>query len=286
VAEHWNGTDWHAAALPAGLQGWLAAASAVSPTDIWAVSVYNGYALHWDGSRWSVAKRWKETANPAALTGVTAVSRDDVWVFGGNIPGVTPPVGLGTWHFNGKAWTRVGGQGRNIAEASALSASDIWGIGGYHDAYPQVDHYDGTAWRPVPLPAALGTPHYILAVSPHEVWLATENNITYPAHPMLIRWNGSAWHRVAIPAPVASMLGTISTDGHGGIWVEAQSTDRTQAWLLHRSASGTWTKNTLRPASLAEALAPLPGTTSMWAVGAYFSAGHGTAAIWARGPVG
>ncbi|HEX9516360.1 MAG TPA: hypothetical protein VF940_09330 [Streptosporangiaceae bacterium] len=53
-------------------------------------------AVHWDGSRWRVARRFKETSYPAALTGVTAISRTDVWVFGGVITGVTPLVGFGT----------------------------------------------------------------------------------------------------------------------------------------------------------------------------------------------
>jgi hypothetical protein len=101
-----------------------------------------------------------------------------------------------------------------------------------------------------------------------------------------MRWNGSTWRRVALDTPVASMLGPISADGHGGIWIEAQSTERTQAWLLHRSASGAWTRNTLRSASLVGDIARLPGTTSMWGVGAYFNTGGGTAAIWAHGPVG
>ncbi len=96
VAERWNGRRWRAAALPPGFHGWIAAASASSPANIWAVSVYNGYVLHWDGSRWRVAKRFKETSYPSALTGVTAISRTDVWVFGGVITRVMPLVGFGT----------------------------------------------------------------------------------------------------------------------------------------------------------------------------------------------
>ena len=79
---------------------------------------------------------------------------------------------------------------------------------------------------------------YILAVSPHEVWLAGENYTTPQAHPVLMRWNGSRGRRVALDVPVASMLGPISADGHGGIWIDAQNTDRTQPWLLHRSPRG------------------------------------------------
>src|SRR5216683_6420496 len=99
--------------------------------------------------------------------------------------------------------------------------------------------------RAVPFPASLVNPRYILAVSPHQVWLAGENSTGPQARPVLIRWNGSTWRRVALDVPVATVLGSISADGHGGIWIEAQNTARTQPLLLHRSAAGVWTRNAL-----------------------------------------
>jgi hypothetical protein len=85
----------------------------------------------------------------------------------------------------------------------------------------------------------------------------------------------------------AVVLGPISADGHGGIWVGAQDTIRIRPLLLHRSASGAWTVSTLRPRSIVGPLALLPGTTSMWGVGMYAATGGGdTAAIWAYGRVG
>jgi hypothetical protein len=121
VAEHWNGRRWRPAALPSGLTDAITAASAPAANDIWAVSGLGGYVLHYNGSAWSVARRW----NPSIfqeLTGVTAFSRTDVWVFG--------PGGVGTWHLHGRTWTRAtSGASREVATASALSPRNIWALG-------------------------------------------------------------------------------------------------------------------------------------------------------------
>src|SRR5262245_29694437 len=78
VAERWNGSTMTASALPAGLTGFISDASAPSATDIWAASEYGGYVVHWDGARWRLAMRWRG----GIITGLTAVSANDVWVFG------------------------------------------------------------------------------------------------------------------------------------------------------------------------------------------------------------
>src|SRR5215472_14103243 len=122
VAEHWNGTAWSSSALPAAVtssaQSSIEASSASSPTDIWTVTQFGGFVLHWNGA-WSVAT---QIPGSGQLTGVTAISSTNVWVFGsGGFTG-----GLGTWHYNGSTWTQQTGNAAGIASASALSASNIW----------------------------------------------------------------------------------------------------------------------------------------------------------------
>ena len=86
VAEHWNGSGWQSSTLPPGLTSTIYAASAASPSDVWAVTRFGGDLLHWDGSTWSVAKAL--TGN-GELTGVTAFGPADgasgnavVWAYG------------------------------------------------------------------------------------------------------------------------------------------------------------------------------------------------------------
>jgi len=58
--------------------------------------------LHWNGVRWTVPLRLKQSGYHADFTGVTALSPSNVWVFGGEQNGLTDLVGFGTWHFNGR----------------------------------------------------------------------------------------------------------------------------------------------------------------------------------------
>ena len=140
VALQWNGQSWRSWPLPAGLRDFIGDASASSATDIWAVSYAGGYVLHWDGHRWLVAKRWR---HHAVLSGVTALSPADVWTFGTTADGIP---GLGTWHFDGRSWSRPGGIAQDIYRASAVTPDDIWAVaatrqGGF------IEHYDGRSWQ-------------------------------------------------------------------------------------------------------------------------------------------
>src|SRR5215472_3944527 len=85
----WNGRRWRQALIPAGV-GPLSffAVAAAGRSDAWAVSDFGGYVLRWNGGRWVIAKRFRSVNPPGAvvrgrLTGVTILSRTDVWVFGG-----------------------------------------------------------------------------------------------------------------------------------------------------------------------------------------------------------
>jgi hypothetical protein len=284
VAEHWNGKTWSRSALPSGLHGWISAASAPSASDIWALSSLNGYVLHWNGSSWSVAKRWTQTSPySSAFTGITAFSATNVWVFGGVVNGLTPLVGFGTWHYNGKTWTKVTGQGRNVVQASAVSASDMWGIGGYLTAYNQVDRYNGHKWQAVSVPSYMTDyERYVLAQSASSVWVDGENTSTATGQPELMHWNGKGWAHVSTDAPAGSLLDAIASDGQGGINILANSTDSTQCWVLHRSSSGTWTRTELTKDAEIDGLVQIPRTKSSWSAGTLFGADT-KAVIWADG---
>jgi len=283
VAEHWNGKAWSASALPSGLKGWIWAASAPSASEIWAVSEWNGYVLHWNGSRWSVARRWSQGSGyPSAFTGITAFSATNVWVFGGVANTLTPLVGFGTWHYNGKTWTKVTGQGRDIIQASAVSASDMWGIGGYLESVNQVSRYNGSTWQAVSVPSYMfDGERYVFAQSKTSVWVAGKDTTT--GQPELMRWNGKSWTHVSTDAPAGSQLDAIAGDGRGGINIVASSTSSTRGWILHRSSSGTWTRTELTTDAEVDNLVLVPRTTSSWAAGTWYDGTHAKAAIWADG---
>jgi hypothetical protein len=277
VAEHWNGRSWRAAALPSGLTEAISAASAPAANDIWAVSGLGGYVLHYNGSAWSVARRW----HPAIfeeITGVTALSPTDVWLFGpaGGWPGV------GTWHLHGRTWTRVTtGASREVETASALSPRDIWALGDCGGPCFHVLHYNGTAWRRVTSPALNGVQFAdILALSPADVWASGTLPSSGRVASVLLHRTGTVWSRVTIPWQV--ITGGLAPDGRGGVWLIATGLPGGRSWAAHLSRAGRWHRYLLSGSSFAvSSLALVPGGSSMWGAGAVPTRIGANAAIWA-----
>lgn len=278
VAARWNNGTWRAARLPAGLLGTLGAVSADSAKDAWTVSVFTGYALHWNGTKWSVARKWPEPGPlPRELTGVTALSPANVWVFGG--PGADP--GLGTWHFNGHSWQHITSAPANgIVKASALSATNMWAIGSASSPQDSIVHYTGT-WHKVSATALSGLQFSaISAVSAHDVW-AVGTLQTNGFRPRLVHMTSRGWTRMNLPWFVDPI--DVAPDGSGGLWITASN--NTAMFAIHRSATGRWSRITIGPNSELIRIALIPGTTSLWGAGAVKTTTGVNAAVWAHGRV-
>lgn len=278
VAEHWNGTKWTSRALPSGLTSEIAAASAVSAHSVWAVTEVGGDILHWNGSTWSVAD--DIPGSDLLATGITAVSDSDVWVFG--FSGAGP--GLGTWHYNGQTWTQVTGSAVGLETASAVSASNIWAIGSSSEgpAGDILTHYAGSTWQTVTAPALTGLEFSdIVALSSTDVWAAAVSlSGGHVSDPQLVHFDGSQWTSVKVPYAGLS-LGDLAPDGQGGFWLTAFAGSKN--WAVHLTAGGQWSRSSIASRTL-DALALVPGTTSLWAVGSVATATPASnARIWANG---
>jgi hypothetical protein len=275
VAERWNGTTWQRSPLPPGLSSEIFAASAVSASDVWAVTEAGGDILHWDGARWSVARH---VPGPGAFTGIAALGGRDVWAFGG--PGAGP--GLGAWHYDGRAWTRVPGAAGRVLTPSAVSATDIWATGSASSEGDVILHYDGSGWRRVTAPALAGLGFgEILAQPGTGVWATA---VTGGGGQRLVHFGGGRWSTTVLPWPDAS-LGFLAPDGRGGLWLDLYGAAG-QAWVSHRSARGRWSRTALPAGSVMAQLAPAPGGTSLWAVGGIRTKAGSDAGIWSFGPGG
>jgi len=276
----WRNGRWRAASLPSGLTGWLGAISADSAKDAWAVSLQNGFALHWNGTKWSVARRWPEPKNglPRELTGVTALSPSNVWVFGG--PGAFP--GVGTWHFNGHSWAHVtSAPGNGIVQASALSAKNIWAIGSATAPEDSIAHFTGR-WHTVHAAALTGLQFTsIAAVRSNDVW-AVGTLQANGRQPRLVHMTRGRWSRTSLPWPVDPT--GLAPDGRGGLWIAALGASGSLA--IHRSANGTWSRRTIGPNAAMLRIALIPGTTSLWGAGSVKSTSGVSAAVFAHGRVG
>jgi hypothetical protein len=280
VALRWNGARWRSWPLPAGLNGFVGDASAPSSRDIWAVSYATGYVLHWNGTRWQVAKRWQRHS---VLTGVTAVSPADVWVFGTTTAGAR---GMGTWHYDGRSWARISGPAKAIYRASAVSRRDIWAVAATGRGGSLL-HYDGHAWRRVDATRALAGASLddVLAVSRHDIWVV--GNLTArrgEGRLLIAHFDGHRWTR-KLTARRAD-TGRLAPDGSGGVWITADNTgSRADALIGHLSRRGrlTWATLDHGLGSGVSDIAVGRGTSRVWLSGGFLTRTGGSAAIWSRG---
>jgi hypothetical protein len=279
TAERWTGKRWQPWTLPSGLSGFITAAAASSPSNVWAIG--DGYALRWDGTRWTVAKTWSQAGQ---ATSVAVISPTNVWVFGSSsFSGVT---GLGAWHFTGRTWIRATGLAAAIYRVSAISRHDIWAVtvsprGG------SVVQYNGHSWARVPAAdAALAKTQLddVLAVSRGNIWVSGVTPVSgTDGHLVLAHWNGQRWTRFVSPWPVQQPE-RFATDGVHGVWIPAVTGGATPAtWILHLSSAGTWSRTQIAVgwshAGVGD-LALVPGTTTLWGSGGLLTTTGGDAAIW------
>jgi hypothetical protein len=280
--EHWNGHRWSNSRLPAGVHGSVEVLSASSRNNVWAFGApFNcagpAFALRFNGSRWSVMKRWPGLCT---VVGAAVNSPRDVWLFS-NTNGAVK-------HFNGSRWRSV-----SVApfvkwfdSARALPGGQIWALantGGSEEAVtgtPQPG--GGYTWSTTQLTGfsaggsgddALTT---IVPVSSNNVWALGGGLHVVNGHnhwfPLVAHWTGDAWHRVRVTGAFTLQGDAATTDGHGGLWV-------TTGWdstgipphLMH-FVNGTFT-----PVHLPRhnglyvgvfGLAKIPGVNSVWGVGA------------------
>jgi hypothetical protein len=217
LIEHWNGSAWSRVSGPAAepADSTLAGVAAISSTDAWAVGEQiNPTSLqssplfeHWNGNAWSVVAG-PALGQDARLTGVSAVSANDVWAVG--------RIGEAalTEHWNGTNWSRVAvapPRGESSFHAVAATASnDVWAVG-IQGVSTLVEHWNGSAWSVVASPNGSNTVNTLTAVSvlgANDVWavgLSTSLgvfSVTVTEH-----WDGASWS--VVPSPnVAGASGT------------------------------------------------------------------------------
>lgn len=200
--------------------------SATGPRNVWTggsectggppgTGVTAAYVARYDGHTW-ITRKW----NTSAFCGgaLVTTSRTNGWLLGNNQ----------ALHFTGKRWQKVTiGLGQPTA-ATAVSAKDIWTVGGRFNASHLsrskvfFTHYNGRRWRAVPLPAirlpknGYLYPYDIDAAAADSIWAVAT---IYPAaaHSFLLHFNGTKWKAIPLPATPQQLLRVVP-DGSGGAW--------------------------------------------------------------------
>jgi hypothetical protein len=195
LIEHWDGTQWSIVPNPASSQTGtrLAAITALSATDVWAVGEQNAgtstqvpFTEHWDGTSWTVVPA-PPAAAPSRFIAVSADSPSDAWAVGSQLePGTTNAATSLVEHWNGTEWSVVTGlpdlSSSELLAVYAASPSDVWApvYGLRTDSDLGTDeflHWDGSSWTTVPVPG----PHEygvddeytgITGTGPDNIWAA------------------------------------------------------------------------------------------------------------------
>ena len=253
LIEHWDGKQWRVVPSPNGPngKGVLDTLAAISGHDIWAAGSFPDtksksglfYPLleHWDGTGWRVVSL-EGSSTPTGTAGffkaMSVLASNDVWAVGtGRNANEQRSHGL-IEHWNGNQWTSVAAPpNSSILEGiSALSAHDIWVIGGDTNGHPLIAQWDGQRWITRDVPASLAKQVTNLpglsAISNEDIWAAGSiHGSDQVNHLLILHWNGKAWQQISPPAlqesynlPGGSASG-IAVDGEHHVWVVGAQQD-------------------------------------------------------------
>ena len=176
----------------------LLAASASSPTDIWAVGQST---IHFDGTKWTAfpAPQIKGD-NTSELNGVIDISPTEAWAAGIiNISEPNPGQVIEQW--NGTEWSVYPGPTFNpgddpsIYGMTAVSANDIWAVGSLlvqsESLEALFEHWDGSSWTAA-TGAFYGFPSAVSADASNDIWLVGCGNFSE-------HYDGTNWTLVRAP---------------------------------------------------------------------------------------
>jgi hypothetical protein len=253
--EHWNGLRWNdiPAAPNGGRPDAFNSVATASALDVWAVGYSAGVAgleeatliEHWNGRAWMVVA----SPNPGTvwnqLDSVVALSANDVWAVG-YYKHYSTPARVLVEHWDGKNWSVVDapnpGSGWNeLASLSAVSASDLWGVGWIQDDGPRqplVEHWNGVAWTRITINArSVQELRAVAAVSPTEVWASGPMGGAQEFE----RWDGTRWKSIPGPTPGQGVeIWGISASASDDAWVAGGGIGRGYQPLLEHWDGTSW----------------------------------------------
>jgi hypothetical protein len=195
----------------------LFAASASSPSDIWAVGES---AIHYDGAKWTAfSVPMLQGNNVNFLVGVADISSTDAWT-AGNLSG---PV---IEHWDGTQWKvfpsphfNKPGEGALLTAMTAVSANDIWVVGDVTTdiaAFNLFEHWDGTKWTPT-VAALGGIPVAASADATDDVWVVGFSGVSaIEGSPFVAHFEGTTWQ--SAPAPDSGVLNAVAALAPNNVW--------------------------------------------------------------------
>jgi hypothetical protein len=229
-----NGSGWQVAPSPnvGNMDNILAAVSAASQTDAWAVGTYYPVpptavatsplatlAQHFDGTRWTVYPLPNVGVQENALLAVSMPMPGKAWAVGYYVDGHFRQKTL-VQHFDGSTWSVIpspspGAEQNILYGVAALSDGDAWAVGAEQDVtglwHTLTEHWDGSQWSVVPAvdPGVRGNQFYaVRAKSAHDIYAVGQQAGTgFPNQALIEHWDGSVVPAPPDPNATALLLG-------------------------------------------------------------------------------
>jgi hypothetical protein len=269
-AAHWDGDGWQAVTVPGRGSSFPRAIDARTTSDAWIVGsggtgTTQATTWHWDGRTWCQVDIPDGPETASALAAVSVQDEDDAWAVGGR--GAYPARQL-ILHWDGQGWTPytapdIDGEAV-LADVVALGRDDVWAVGsatvpvgtgpagtapGTVVERPLAEHWDGRAWRDVPLPGTGGRFYSVAGDGHGGIWAAGERP---DGTGLFARWDGRRWEpsRAPVvaapgtPAPAASVWGLTLIPGTD--YLRAVGSYEARGGALSALHAITWT-NAPRP---------------------------------------
>jgi hypothetical protein len=221
----------------------LAAVSAASMNDAWAVGAYvppggsvlTTLAHHFDGIRWTAYPLPNVGVQQNALLGVSMPSAGLAWAVGYYENGKFEQRTL-IEHFDGTVWSVIpspspGARHNIFYGVAAVTDYDVWAVGAEQDSHglwhTLTEHWDGSEWSVVKAIDAgvSGNQLYaVKALAANDVYaVGQQAGAGFPSQALIEHWDGERWS--VIPSPddaSASALPLGVTATHSSLTVVGQ----------------------------------------------------------------
>jgi hypothetical protein len=188
------------------------------------------------------------------LSGIAVRSRSNAWAVGYESPMDRAGVRTLAEHWNGKSWSVVptpnqySGANRLMSVSVVPRTDEGWAVGDGYDTPPPpdyrasveglVEHWDGTAWHLVAIPA-ISEPQSnlqgVAAISTTNVWAVGDYTDAQGAVKTLIEhWDGSAWSVVSSPNPSGrtNILRSVAAVSPTDVWAAGTTENDTSGGFL------------------------------------------------------
>lgn len=242
LAEHFTGSSWSIVPVPClrGSTGdFLNAVTAVSPSDAWAVGVWEGsqpneLVEHWTGSAWTVVPMGDATDSLMAVSSVP-LDATSVWAVGVARPEYCrQPPGCDTeiakyWSVSQHTWVSTNAVlytvNGSLSAVASVPGGNAWAVGSQDRVSiglkrALIEHWAGGKWAVVPGAVPGGSLSAVAALSDADVWVVGSTNpYGYPRAPLVEHWNGTQWTVVKSPFPFYAFLSSVSELSPSDVWI-------------------------------------------------------------------